>query len=899
MLGRRLRLLVLVLVLAATACCVQAFVVRPPPGRGRHPRFVQRSPIRLHALADDGQEASAAGGADSGDGGEEEVLDEPSDTAFGSSSTTYPAEEEEEDEEALKQRVLRQVSQLRREGPLSEVLGHIPEDALGIDLMYKGQANQAFKIFEKPGPRQPQPSPTQDDGLLFIKYAAELPGEDGTLLGKGRVRAEAHGYEEMAKHMAHMVPRVYVADEVEGLLIAEYLQDHQAFAEYLKKGEVGGTDEGSVPVQVARLLGKHHGTSMENPAYQTEEMQAVFSNKDHLAFWEDRFVQPLLNTLRDPVAHITKPYLAEMLKEVLEGDDPEESAALLWAVDSLRRSYAHKKQALVHADTHAQNILVHAQHGTAKLVDAEKSMWGPAGVDMGMWLANFAFYLAEERPDTAPQLCECMRFAWLHYEMEFMKAQAARGMDRMRTQDALRSIFNDAVGFMGLWLLFLTTSNPVEVLPFALADARQLEVAHANLLRMAVEALLDYKKYRTPMDLLAVPEAATAAENLLSRTAEGVVEEGPSGFDPEVAIQAWKRYEMGGKTRGPSMGVAGNNMQHVIELLRAVAVPLPPVRPVDPRTNMTAEKQAEEALYMKEVVLPDPAYTSKRADPDMFERDRSTNQWRRIPVYDEDGDEVGSVSAARAAVTNARQEQQEAEAMRIIMGGRSNPLAESGGDRDVAKLEQAMLRQELVASLAAYIEEPLPEPAAVEPVGVSFAHESGPDDLADLATAEAGAQARLAAAAVRQAKQEAEMAAHTRSDHGGELGGDMDNMVKADGLDEDVGKLRKMLNNAWPAFFQQMNTGDEAAVAAAAVAAVQQQDEAQHDEQDGEQEQEEPAEFDAFSGPSFMPFPLEDGASRSAPPQTSRQSWASKINYRNGEGKGPPGGTGGGRRKKQ
>lgn len=52
------------------------------------------------------------------------------------------------------------------------------------------------------------------------------------------------------------------------------------------------------------------------------------------------------------------------------------------------------------ADTHAQNILVKGEEGQGaevKLVDAEKSMFGPCGFDMGQFLANFAFYMSQVR----------------------------------------------------------------------------------------------------------------------------------------------------------------------------------------------------------------------------------------------------------------------------------------------------------------------------------------------------------------------------------------------------------------------------------------------------------------------------------------------------------------------
>lgn len=53
-----------------------------------------------------------------------------------------------------------------------------------------------------------------------------------------------------------------------------------------------------------------------------------------------------------------------------------------------------------HTDTHAQNILVKGEEGQGaevKLVDAEKSMFGPCGFDMGQFLANFAFYMSQVR----------------------------------------------------------------------------------------------------------------------------------------------------------------------------------------------------------------------------------------------------------------------------------------------------------------------------------------------------------------------------------------------------------------------------------------------------------------------------------------------------------------------
>ncbi len=156
---------------------------------------------------------------------------------------------------------------------------------------------------------------------------------------------------------------------------------------------------------MAQLLGRYHGCCVDNAAYNTPEYRERFSNEEHVAFFKSNFVQPvracgrarvrrgrgwllfrladssvdagarfcstpchpqqqLTNTLNDPAAFITKPYLAETLQRLLWGHDSrtgqpnpvgrlgeetEEGKAIRWAVRRLQRSYEFKKQSLVHA----------------------------------------------------------------------------------------------------------------------------------------------------------------------------------------------------------------------------------------------------------------------------------------------------------------------------------------------------------------------------------------------------------------------------------------------------------------------------------------------------------------------------------------------------------------------
>lgn len=121
-----------------------------------------------------------------------------------------------------------------------------------------------------------------------------------------------------------------------------------------------------------------------------------------------------------------------------------------------------------------------------------------------------------------------------------------------------------------------------------------------------------------------------------------------------------------------------------------------------------------------------------------------------------------------------------------------------------------------------------------------------------------------------------------------------------EGLDEDVGKLERMLKGSFPAFsaWPQIFGGVAKEPAEARV-----EDGEAVDGGEGEEgaEEEEPLMLGGagFTSPKFSPFPLpnaKDSARRQLPP-TKRQSWSSRGgNGGNGEGGG--GGGGGKRRKK-
>ena len=67
-------------------------------------------------------------------------------------------------------------------------------------------------------------------------------------------------------------------------------------------------------------------------------------------------------------------------------------ASLLAAVAQARATFASSKEALVHGDFHAGSVMTDGEDAWA--IDAEFVFYGPAGFDVGLFLAGYAFATA-------------------------------------------------------------------------------------------------------------------------------------------------------------------------------------------------------------------------------------------------------------------------------------------------------------------------------------------------------------------------------------------------------------------------------------------------------------------------------------------------------------------------
>jgi len=136
---------------------------------------------------------------------------------------------------------------------------------------------------------------------------------------------------------------------------------------------------------VGTLMGKLHSASLGHQPFRER-----FPNEGHIRFWNGSFFTPLYDTLRDPHVHCTKPHLADTIQSLNQPETSGGAPPLTVASQAVHHLYACKKEALVHADLHCNNILWREADQDVKVIDAEKFYMGPCGIDVGQAMANFA-----------------------------------------------------------------------------------------------------------------------------------------------------------------------------------------------------------------------------------------------------------------------------------------------------------------------------------------------------------------------------------------------------------------------------------------------------------------------------------------------------------------------------
>ena len=323
-----------------------------------------------------------------------------------------------------------------------------PSELEGDDLelveLEAGNTNYCFKVISKATNRK----------IMFLKHAKAMTRRGSGQLSPDRLEYEKVGLEGYKKVIPGVVPKVLGYCATNKILALECISDDYVPMQSLLEGGAGS--DGDVSRVVGTTMGRSHARSHELlvTSEQAERYKVTFGNADAFELWKTALFEPTISSL----AH-TPP----------SGLEEREAAEVREAVSQLLVIYLNRKECLIHADLHCNNIMVAPDEGQSldqrcKVVDFERCALGPAGLDLGMYLAGGLYYfVGHSDPAVRRGLKAGMMAAIDAYNAAFrVQAQSliAQRLVAMNVDRSLARVLRDAVGFMALYILFLVYTKP-------------------------------------------------------------------------------------------------------------------------------------------------------------------------------------------------------------------------------------------------------------------------------------------------------------------------------------------------------------------------------------------------------------------------------------------------------
>ncbi|TFJ88345.1 hypothetical protein NSK_000694 [Nannochloropsis salina CCMP1776] len=736
--------------------------------------------------------------------------------------------------------VLQRVLAWRRSGPLSEALGGIPEESLGIRLLVAGGVVPVYGIYETRGREE-------ERDLLYVKCARALGEQDvseGMVASQAALLVDRAAFVAMDAVVPGLAPRVLVdAVEADGIMVLEGTPGFRSAA-VVAEEETRTT----MPRLVGGTLGKLHALSLMHGEGLTPGGPQPWAAEGIRGKWRERLLDPAVKTLQGLEGRMTDSHLGKVLRAGWKREGGGGGGeGVWWAVDRLAGTLEQDRGALVVGDVGMSNVWVRT--------GGEGEGEGGGAGKVQVWSGGEA--------------CGDRR-AWT------WAAVGARGGRREGGREGGRTgrVMEETV-VRAAWACLR------DYAAFASPRAAWMEVYDEEKGRRASSIGDGGGRERRNSLWRGKGEAVDETERG-GKDGEGKeVQDGRQAGSPwdlrEGGISRHNFRRGGGQSRGPSLGVAGNNLQHVLEVMRGAMISGDSLPALDPATTEATE--AEQDVYMREVVLPDPSCKSRRKDPVLYEREGG-RAWREVgwevrreegevreeeDVQDRlmrtDGEGKGlarkegkggevegqdglmwmaaaGLAAAGTASATARLGEDGPQGPKE--GGREggqdafghlpprgSGMGLVGGPAGVAlRSEREMERDRAWEAGRGDGRDPGQkeeegwgdgEKAAEE--SAWYAHESGLDDLATEAAAEAALEARALWKAPAQGRVGEGMADAPFVDR--EPGRSsastvpqleteqsstprpQSRLVEA-GVDEDVGKLRQVLADTWPIFFQEL-----------------------------------------------------------------------------------------------
>lgn len=304
-----------------------------------------------------------------------------------------------------------------------------------------------------------------------------------------RVRIEAETLAFEAECAADLVPALYHFDDARSAIVMEDIGDHRNLRHAF-------IDREPLP-----MLGQHMGRFLAATLYRSSDLAldahdkkvriARFINPDQCKITEDLFFfDPFCDHERNSINPALRP-----------------DAEALWSDQQLKVEVAELKlrflsapEALLHGDLHAGSIFV--RDDSTKIIDPEFAFFGPAGFDIGswmagLWLAACAHTELEAGANNAyiEQLCAHATTSWETFSALY-HAQA------LTTDDAsfaaagvaeryLQRMLSDAIGYAGCELVRRTLGLAHVLELESIEDGEVRARAERRALALGRELILD------------------------------------------------------------------------------------------------------------------------------------------------------------------------------------------------------------------------------------------------------------------------------------------------------------------------------------------------------------------------------------------------------------------------
>eukprot|EP01038_Epipyxis_sp_PR26KG_P004850 gene4850-6797_t len=355
-----------------------------------------------------------------------------------------------------------------------------------------GVTNYCFRCYD---PLNPQNS-------IFIKHARALTrgfeNKNMWELSPKRLFYEYEGMKSFAKYTPQLVPMTYDYDSNENCIMYQYLDGYKPLVNLFVNGDM----DRDYTVFLGTLMGRNHAKTFHTilPQSQHQKYISKFTNNEHFELWISGLFNPtykLLDNLSNG--------LDRNGNKIENSDENNNNSDLLSitadefltklnknniftkALHKLEYIYLHKKQTLIHADLHANNILYKQNDDNyddddnqtkinLKVIDFEKCCYGPAGLDLGLYITNYLWYYVAHSNNNARKNILSQLLALLEAYKSAFRIQLTGAMrlntktmtkdelhnynESLNVEQVINDILIDSFGFAAMFAFFLTVTIP-------------------------------------------------------------------------------------------------------------------------------------------------------------------------------------------------------------------------------------------------------------------------------------------------------------------------------------------------------------------------------------------------------------------------------------------------------